>query len=193
MTGDGAPVKAFITLNDAKPEALLQIRANEARYHDEHPGHHALNLLQSLRGQPTFGFPVDVYTHSLQAATRALRDGADDEKIVVTLLHDIGDMLAPMDHGAIAATVLEPHISAENIWLLRHHADFQQFHFGAAAGADRFARERYRGHPAFEATLEFCARWDQNSFDPDYDTLPLDSFLPMVARVFGRVVDRPGL
>jgi len=32
----------------------------------------------------------------------------------------------------------------------------------------------------------FCARHDQNAFDPNYDTMPLDAFVPMVQRVMER-------
>ena len=50
-------------------------------------------------------------------------------------------------------------------------------------GKDREAREKYRGHPAFEKTVDFCEKWDQTSFDPGYDTAPLDEFVPMVHRL----------
>ena len=46
--------------------------------------------LHRLSGD-THGYPVDRYEHSLQTATRALRDGADEEMVVCALLHDIGD------------------------------------------------------------------------------------------------------
>src|SRR5215470_7859350 len=39
-----------------------------------------LNLFGRLKG-PMLGFQVDRYEHSLQTATRALRDGADEETI----------------------------------------------------------------------------------------------------------------
>ena len=32
----------------------------------------------------------------------------------------------------------------------------------------------------------FADEWDQNAFDPDYDTLPLEHFEPMVREVFSR-------
>ena len=38
----------------------------------------------------------------------------------------------------------------------------------------------------FEKTAEFCERWDQTSFDPDYETMPLEAFEPLVRRVIGK-------
>lgn len=144
-----------------------------------------LELLNRLRGDK-MGYKIDRYDHSLQTATRALRDGADEETIVVALLHDIGDTFAPWNHSDLAAAVLQPYVSADNHWLVQHHGVFQGYYFFHHTGGDRLARERYRGHPMFEPTAAFCERWDQNSFDPGYDTLPLAAFEPMVRRLFAR-------
>src|SRR5437016_7036506 len=65
------------------------------------------------------GFPVDRLEHSLQPATRAERDGRDDEYLVCALLHDIGDTLAPFNHPTIAAGILEPFVSKANHWMVR--------------------------------------------------------------------------
>jgi predicted HD phosphohydrolase len=146
------------------------------------------NVLEQLRGLSgdKMGYQIDRYQHSLQTATRAMREGADEETIVVALLHDIGDILAPWNHSDLAAAILQPYISADNHWLVQHHGIFQGYYFWHHSGGDRFARERYRGHPMFERTAEFCERWDQMSFDPNYDTLPLEAFEPMVRRLFAR-------
>jgi predicted HD phosphohydrolase len=144
-----------------------------------------LNNLQTLKGS-TLGFPVDRYEHSLQAATRALRDGADEETVVCILLHDIGDDIAPYNHGELVAAILKPYISPENHWMLSKHAIFQGYYYFHHIGRDQNERDKYRGHPAFERTARFCERWDQTAFDPNYDTLPLEHFEPMVRRIFGR-------
>lgn len=144
-----------------------------------------LDLLNRLQGD-AMGYRIDRYQHSLQSATRALRDGADEETVVVALLHDIGDTVAPYNHSDLAAAVLQPYVSADNHWLVKHHGIFQGYYYFHHCGGDRFAREQYRGHPMFERTALFCERWDQNSFDPDYDTLPIDAFMPMLQRVFAR-------
>jgi predicted HD phosphohydrolase len=144
-----------------------------------------LAMLQRLGGDKG-GYKIDRLQHSLQTATRAMRDGADEEMIVVALLHDIGDILAPENHSDLAAAVLQPYVSKDNHWLVRHHGIFQGYYFWHHYGMDRNAREQYRGHPMFERTAMFCENWDQTSFDPDYDTAPLAQFEPMVRLIIGR-------
>ena len=132
------------------------------------------------------GDQVDRYEHSLQTATRAFRDGADDETVAAALLHDIGDMLAPQNHANFAAALLQPYVSRTTHWVVAHHGIFQGYYYFHHYGKDRNAREQFRGHPAFEKTIEFCAKWDQMAFDPNYDTMPLGAFEPIVRRVFAR-------
>jgi predicted HD phosphohydrolase len=124
--------------------------------------------------------------HSLQTATRAERDGADDETIVCALLHDIGDVLAPANHSEVAAALLAPYVSEKNHWIVKHHGLFQGYYWFHFIGGDRNARERYRDHEHYQACVDFCARWDQPSFDPDYDTLPLEHFEPKVRALFAK-------
>ena len=146
-----------------------------------------LALLRGDRG----GYRVDRYEHSLQTATRALRDRADEETVVCALLHDIGDTLGPWNHSDIAAAALRPFVSDDNHWLVKHHGIFQGYYFFHFIGQDRNAREKYRGHPMFERTALFCERWDQPAFDPSYETLPIDAFEPMVRRLFDKFPSRP--
>ena len=130
------------------------------------------------------GYRVSRLGHSLQTATRAYHDGAEEEVVVAAVVHDIGDVLAPANHAELAAAVLKPHVSERTLWMVTHHGIFQGYYYWHHIGADRNARERFRGHPNFEFTAEFCERWDQPSFDPDYPTMPLEAFEPMVRRVF---------
>lgn len=159
------------------------------RLWQEHKNAHladsVLALLADMRG-PTLGYRVDRYEHSLQTASRAARDGADEETVVCALLHDVGDSVAPDNHSALAAAILRPYVSEENHWVVLHHGVFQGYYYAHHIGEDRDARERYRGHPHFEACAAFCERWDQTSFDPDHNTLPLVTFEPMVRRLFAR-------
>jgi predicted HD phosphohydrolase len=132
------------------------------------------------------GFAVDRMEHSLQSATLAFRDGMDEEYVVCALLHDIGDTLASHNHAELGATILRPFVSEENHWMLQHHGIFQGYYFFHYLGLDKNMREQFRGHPSFERTALFCARHDQNAFDPNYDTMPLDAFVPMVGRVIAQ-------
>ncbi|AOS95700.1 hypothetical protein AUP74_00228 [Microbulbifer aggregans] len=132
------------------------------------------------------GFPVDRLTHCLQTATLAHRDGKDEEYVVCALLHDIGDTLGSFNHADVAAVILEPFVSEENHWMIKHHAIFQGYYFFHHLGMDRNLREQYRDHPYYERTIEFVSKYDAPAFDEKGETLPLEFFEPMVRRVFAK-------
>ena len=141
-----------------------------------------MRLLEGSYG----GMRVDRMVHSLQSATRAQRDGRGDEYVVCALLHDVGDMLAFYNHADIAAAILKPFVSERDLWMVEKHAVFQGYYFWHHLDEDRNAREKYRDHPHFEYAAEFSALYDQCSFDPDYDTEPLEHFEPLVRHVLAR-------
>lgn len=132
------------------------------------------------------GYRISRQEHALQAATRALRDGAEEEMVVAALLHDIGDSLAPYSHSEFAAAILRPYVSDRTHWVVQHHGVFQCYYYAHHTGGDRNARDRYRAHPYYADCVDFCERWDQSSFDPGYASLPLAHFEPLVLRVFAR-------
>ena len=132
------------------------------------------------------GYQITRLGHSLQSATRAYRDGADIDWVVCALLHDIGDIYAPYNHDEYAATILRPFVREQCAWVVQTHGDFQMIYYGHHVGGDQYKRDRHAGNPYFDDCAQFCERWDQSSFDPNYDTLPLDFFAPMVHTVFAR-------
>ena len=137
------------------------------------------------------GYPLSRLGHSLQAATRATRDGADEELVAAALLHDIGDELAPYNHAEFAAAILRPYVRPEVTWIVAQHGLFQNYYYVHHLGGDRNARDRYRDHPWYAACAHFCAQWDQCSFDPDFRSEPLGFFEPLVRRIFGRTPHDP--
>ena len=141
--------------------------------------------LQILEGDYG-GFPVDRYTHSLQTATRALRDGRDEEYVVCALLHDIGDTLGSLNHPDIAAAILKPFVREENHWMVQNHGIFQGHYFFHHIGLDRNLRDNFRNHPNYERTAEFCELYDNPAFDPKAETLPIAEFEPMLKRVMAQ-------
>jgi predicted HD phosphohydrolase len=144
-----------------------------------------LDHLKMLQGD-SGGFAVDRFEHSLQSASLAHRDGMDEEYVVCALIHDVGDMLCSASHAELGATIMKPYVSEANYWMMQHHGIFQGYYFFHYLGLDRNMRDQFRGHPHFERTAMFCARHDQNAFDPAYDTMPLEAFEPMVHRVMAR-------
>jgi predicted HD phosphohydrolase len=135
------------------------------------------------------GYPITRYEHSLQSATRAHRNGESEEIVVAALLHDLGDTLAPHNHGELAAAILKPYVSIKTHWIVKHHGLFQLYYWVHHVGGNRYSRDKYRNHPFYQATIDFCEKYDQNSFDPNYDSLPIDFFEPMVQRIFSKLPD----
>jgi predicted HD phosphohydrolase len=175
----------FTRMDDATAEELAVVVAEAQVHLNDRITDRLLAQLDTLKG-PTLGYQVDRYEHSLQTATRALRDGARTDMVVAALLHDIGDALAPANHSELAAAIVEPYVDEETTWVVRHHGVFQGYHYWHKIGFDRDAREKYRGSPHFDAAAHFCAEWDQQAFDPGYDTLPIEAFEPLVREVFSR-------
>ncbi len=151
-------------------------------------------VLEELKraGEATLeGYKITRLQHGLQSGTRALRDGADLDWVVGALLHDIGDGLAPQNHDKMSAEVIRPFVRWDVAWTVEHHGIFQMLYYGHHYGWDRNARDQFKDHPVFDNCAEFCERWDQSSFDPDYPTETLEIFEPMVREVFGRKAYNP--
>jgi len=132
------------------------------------------------------GFPVCRLEHSLQTATRAHRDGRGERYVVMALLHDIGDTLGTYNHPDVAAAIIKPFVTEEEHWICQHHGIFQGYYFFHFIGNDRDLREQYRDSPHFDACAEFCEKYDQSAFDPNYESESLEFFEPMVRRVLAK-------
>jgi predicted HD phosphohydrolase len=139
------------------------------------------------------GYKITRLEHGLQAATRAFRDGADIDWVVATVLHDIGDGLAPQNHDHFAAEIIRPFMREEVVWTVEHHGVFQMVYYAHHYGWNRFEREKYKSSPYYRSCVDFCERWDQASFDPDFRSEPLSFFAPMVREVFARNAYDPAI
>ncbi|MFK8024736.1 MAG: HD domain-containing protein [Ilumatobacter sp.] len=190
MNADSSPTDAvsdvvsFTAMEDgtAADYALLD------RFEQEHASGLANRLLETLARltESMGGYQITRLEHSLQSATRARRDGADLDWVVAALLHDIGDELAPFNHSELAASILQPYVREEVHWVVLHHGVFQSYYFAHHLGGDRHARDRFADHRWADLCAQFCARWDQNSFDPGFPIDPLDSFADDLRTVFAR-------
>ena len=178
---DGTQDASFTAMVDGSDEEWMIIGKAGLENQATLPGRMVehLKLLEGATG----GFAVDRLTHSLQTATRAAEDGRDDEYVICALLHDIGDILGPHNHAEVAAVILKPFVSEQNYWMVRRHAVFQGYYFFHHLELDRNMRDKYKGHDYYEYTAEFCHKYDQNSFDPDYKTMALDDFMPALETV----------
>jgi predicted HD phosphohydrolase len=168
----------FTRMDESTAEQWAVI-GKETFEHQERVADRTLEMLRSLAAI-TDGFAVDQLTHSLQTATLAERAGADPEVVFASLLHDIGKAVSVPNHPEIAAAIIKPYVRSEVYFMIRAHQDFQGRHYYHHFGGDPDAREKYRGEPWFELAEQFADEWDQIAFDPDYDTLPLEHFEPLV-------------
>jgi predicted HD phosphohydrolase len=176
-----APRASFHAMTEGTREDWQAIGRASAEFGRALPDRLLAHLLL-LKGD-CGGFAVDRLEHSLQTATRSHRDGRDEEYVVCALMHDIGDILGPSNHAEIGAVILKPYVSERNHFMMDKHGIFQGYYFFHHLGLDRDMREQYRGHPDFEYTAQFCHLYDQNAFDPAYESMPLEAFEPMLRRV----------
>jgi predicted HD phosphohydrolase len=175
---------SFTRMDQGTVEQWMTIGAETAA-NQPRVAERVLEMLRSL-ADITDGFAVDQLTHCLQTATRAERDGADDEMVVASLCHDIGKAVSVPNHAAIAAEILRPYVKPEVYWMILTHQDFQGRHYYHYLGKDQNAREQYRDNPAFALGVRFADDWDQVAFDPEYDTLPLEHFEDRVRALFSK-------
>ena len=174
----------FKQMKDGTKEEYLLLDKHEKKY-IEGTADRLINFMGGLNNTLE-GYQVTRLEHSLQTATRALKDKADDEMIVAALLHDIGDELAPLNHSEYAAAVLKPYVSKKTHWIIEKHGEFQMYYYAHHLGGNKNQREKYKDHEFYKDTVDFCENWDQKSFDPDYKSLTLKEFEPLIRKIFSR-------
>ncbi len=174
----------FTRMQDGTKEEYAYLETLEKEYVAALPQRIEAQL-QSL--QDSFsGYRVSRLEHSLQSATRAHRDGRSVDYVVAALVHDIGDELAPYSHSEMAAAIIRPYMSEKLHWIIKVHGVFQMYYYGKQMGLNPDARDRYSNHKWFDDAVEFCEKYDENCFDPDYNSEPLSYFQPMIQEVFSR-------
>ena len=174
----------FTQMKDGTKEDYDLLSRYEEKFSKDLPD----RILEALKNLDSSvdGYQVTRLEHSLQSATRAEKDGADEEMVVATLIHDIGDNLAPHNHSQLVASVLRPYVSEKIYWIILHHGIFQEYYYAHHIGRDRNAREKFKDHPYYQDAVDFCEKWDQKSFDPDYESYSLEYFEPKVRKLFSK-------
>ena len=185
--GEQAEAVSFVHMADGTREDYELLDRLEHKFNEGLPDR-LLAALERLKDSLS-GYQVSRYEHSLQAASRAYRNGENEEMIVAALVHDIGDELAPYTHGEMVAAIFKPYMSAKTCWIVKHHGLFQTYYYAHFFGGDPNARDRFKEHPWYQDCIDFCDQYDQNCFDPNYESLPLSFFAPMVRRIFSQPPD----
>src|SRR5262245_59902243 len=130
----------------SEPRSFRRMTEGTADHWEEisrHAGEYGKQLadrvLQHLRllADDMGGYAVTRLEHSVQTASRAQRAGRDDEYVVCALLHDIGDTLGCCNHSDVAAAILKPFVSEQNLWMVDKHAIFQGYYFFQHLGLDQ--------------------------------------------------------
>ena len=174
----------FVQMKDGTKEDYLLLEKHEKKY-IEGTADRLIKFMSGLTNTLE-GYQITRLEHSLQSATRALNDKANEEMVVATLLHDVGDELAPLNHSEYAAAVLKPYVSEKTHWIIEKHGEFQMYYYVHHLGGNRNQRDKYKGHKYYKDTVDFCENWDQKSFDPNFKSLPLKEYEPMVKKIFSR-------
>ena len=174
----------FTQMKDGTKEDYDLLSKYEEKFSKDLPDR-VLEALKNLDSSVD-GYQVTRLEHSLQSATRAEKDGAEEEMVVATLIHDIGDNLAPHNHSQLVASVLRPYVSEKIYWIMLHHGIFQEYYYAHHIGRDRNARDKFKDHPYYQDAVDFCEKWDQKSFDPNYESYSLEYFEPKVRKLFSK-------
>ena len=175
---------SFTAMKDGSSEDYIIIRENDEATASELP----TRIIEHLRqmAEDDGAYKISRLDHVLQCATRAFNDKVDDDWVVAALLHDIGDVLAPFTHGQVAAEIIRPFVKEEVYWVVRNHGIFQMHYNKSLTVEERNSRDQYKDHPYYQSAVDFCEKWDQCSFDPEFSHLSLTFFKPLIQRVFSR-------
>ena len=174
----------FISMEEGTAEEYAFLDKLETQYVADLPSR-LIAALKALESSLS-GYQVSRLEHSLQGATRALLAEEDIEMVMAVLFHDIGDPLAPYSHSEMAAAILRPFVSEKIYWIIKHHGVFQMYYYAHHSGGDRNAREAFIDNLWYDDAVRFCHDYDQNCFDPNYKSKPLEFFVPMVNEFFSR-------
>ena len=175
----------FVQMKDGTKEDYLLLEKHEKKY-IEGTADRLIEFMSRITNTLE-GYQITRLEHSLQSATRALNDKAKDEMVVATLLHDIGDELAPLNHSECAASIIKPYVSEKTHWIIKKHGEFQMYYYAHHLDGNRNQRDKYKEHKYYQVTVDFCENWDQKSFDPNFKSLTLKDFEPYVKKIFSRM------
>lgn len=184
-TGIVARPVAFTRIQDGSPEEFATVMESLRTLTANLPNR-IIEALKESADEGVGGYQVNRVEHVLQSATRAYRAGESTDYVVAALIHDIADITAPYTHGEVAAAMIRPFVEPRLAWILKVHPVFTAYYYADFIGADKNAREQHRGNEWFDDAAYFVEHYDENCFDPDYDSLPLEFFEPMVREVFSR-------
>lgn len=174
----------FRKMSDMTADYYRLHRINIETEHERIFTNRILEMLQRLEDRRENN-GLNQLQHSLQMATFAQRDGADDETVFCALCHDIGKFVSRINHASIGAEILKPFVSRESYLVLLNHDVFQAYHYNEYKGLNKNEFEKFRDEPWFPKALKFTA-WDCEAFDPDHKTISLSDFESLIFQYTAR-------
>ena len=87
------------------------------------------------------------------------------------------------NHPGIAAEMIKPYVRDDVYHVIRVHQDFQGRHYYQHFGKSPDERDKYAGEPWYDLAAQFADDWDQQAFDPEGTTKPLEHFEPLVRKL----------
>jgi len=132
----------------------------------------------------TVGFAVNQLHHCLMTATLARQANASEEEIILALCHDIGKAINIPNHGPIAAEMMRPYISENGYNVIYNHQAFQGEYYYEYLGAPTDLRKQWVDEPWYGLAEKLVDEWDAPAFDPDFKPDSLESFEPLMRKVF---------
>ena len=179
----------FTRMQDGTPEDWAVIGAAHKEHFYKTPAH-LMDMLRSLKNI-TAGFACDQLQHSLMTGTLARRDDATDEEVAIALLHDVGKSVNIPNHGPIAAELMRPYVSEDAYHVIYNHQHFQGKFYYTFMGENPNMRDDFTQKSWYDLAVKLVDRWDAPAFDPDFESDSLDSFEPLLQKIFsqpGRVL-----
>jgi predicted HD phosphohydrolase len=174
----------FTRMQDGTAEDWAVIGKAHQEHFTKTPGH-LMDMLRSLESV-SVGFACDQLQHSLMTGTLARRDGATAEEVAIALLHDVGKAVNIPNHGAIAAELMRPYVSEDAYHAIYNHQHFQGRYYYEFAGANPNMRDDHIGKSWYDLAIKLVDRWDAPAFDPNYEVDPLESFEPLLTKIFSQ-------
>jgi len=80
--------------------------------------------------------------------------------------------------------ILQAFVSERMHWIIGHHGIFQGYYFFEHFGLEKNLRDKYKDHEYYDDCEEFCRKYDQNSFDPRYSSMPRVDVEAVIQRLF---------
>lgn len=172
----------FTKMEDGTAEDWAVIGAAHQEHFTKTPAQ-LMTMLRSLE-DVTLGFACNQLQHSLMTGTLARQAGASDEEVAIALLHDVGKAVNIPNHGAIAAELMRPYISDDAYHAIYNHQQFQGKYYYEFAGADPNLRENFTQESWYPLAMKLVDEWDAPAFDPDFEVDSLESFEPLLQKIF---------